>query len=50
MFFFQLKDLENIRLEEPATFFVVVVFVFFFYESRVKKKRTEHGDKNNHPS
>ena len=32
MFFFQLKDLENIRPEEPATF-----FFFFFYESREKR-------------
>ena len=35
--FFQLKDLEIFRPEEPATFFVVVVFVLFFYESREKR-------------
>ena len=31
MSFFQLKDLENIRPEEPAT------FLLFFYESREKR-------------
>ena len=36
MFFFQLKDLENIRPEEPATFFFVD-FVLFFYEGREKR-------------
>ena len=45
LFFFQLKDLKNIRPEEPATFFVV--FVLFFYESREKRSGLNIETKKN---